>query len=300
MSKFFYEYQNDKAFKIEVKEGEKLPLKGKKLSSFLKESKKFPKNEFLSIAEQLLMILDEMRSVFPPVLHRNINPTNIIIKTNWEIALIGFNSEKTGANNYSAPEVSTYPTPKSDLYSVGKVLLDISGNLDENTRKFIKLMIDKNPDNRFKNIKIALNILKQIKNNTINENSWSAIINEHDIKADNNISLYEANLHDEFNKELINLDTIKTYRTNRNNWRQSQGNMAIFGWIFAIPLAVFLINLNRDSGNCGKAPEYYKYDEECNLIHQTQAERKHTLEIRNKKEKAIKDKAKKLGLTGKR
>jgi len=183
---FFYEYKDEKVIRIEFNKGEKPPLKGKKLKSLLKDDRKFSKEEIYLITEQLLEILDKMRSVFPPIVHKNINLSNIIVKKGLEIAIIGF-GKNIKESRYSAPEIFDNPTPKVDLYSVGRVIKRISKNIkDKNFNTFLLKMSNEDPNERFNNTKIAKKIFDKIKNNTITREEF-----ESNKKKESTLSAYD-------------------------------------------------------------------------------------------------------------
>lgn len=296
MNNFFYEYTKEKVVRTNLERAEKIPIKGKRVSSFLKEGKLFSEKEVFFITEQLLDILGEMRSGFPPVLHKSISPSNIIIKKGWEIALIGFNAEKSN-KNYIAPEGLSSPTPKSDLYSAGKVLLDLSKNttINDNFKKFIKVMTKINPDNRFKDIKTAQFIFKKIKNGSIQDSDWST--EEKRAFETNNFSKQEAAIHSEFNQNLNNLNGAM-YRQRHYRGRRYGGSW--YSLLLLIPIFIFISYFNNNDDDCDTAPRGYYNDEKCNLHPKSQAEMKRDITKKNRKEKKLKEKWKKSGLTGKR
>jgi len=301
MSNFFYEYINGKGVRVDLEKGEKIPLKGKRVSSLLKENKKFNKKEIFFITKQLLEILGEMRSVYPPVLHKNISPSSIIIKKGWEIGLIEFNS-KNPNENYAAPEASSFPTPKSDLYSVGKVLQDLSKNNipDDNFNKFISLMTDNNPNNRFKDIKSAKSIFKKIEDNSISEEDWDTPNPESkSLNGVSTISRQEINVRNDFESSLDNLDYATYSMNHRNRPRSSKG--VVFGWLFAVPLMMYItyINTKNDDGCRRRAPAGYYNDKECKLHKKTADFKKKEILRRNQQDKALRKKWKDSGLTKK-
>lgn len=95
----------------------------------------FCDKEKLKIVRQLLCAVKAAHNV--GIIHRDINPNNIMIDCNMNVKVIDFGickikemlSKSTtfrlGTDCYSAPEVcqgSSYATPQSDLYSVGAVM----------------------------------------------------------------------------------------------------------------------------------------------------------------------------------
>jgi hypothetical protein len=284
MDTFFYEIKNGDAIRVDLQDGEKISVKGKKISSFSEENKSLSNQEIIVITEYLLLILDKMRSVFPPVLHKSINPQNIIIKDDASVALIGFN-QNTPNEQYDAPETLTYPTPKSDLYSVGKVLLNLlnENNSDDYFNKFIEVITNKNPDNRFRDIKTALTILSKIKDNTVEESDFNT-------KSTPSIKSDEDIIHEEFDSSLSNLDAAKYNMNRKPGLAQGGGTWSLM--MIAIPVIIFIIIymiFMAPNNDCDKAPSGYYNDKDCNLI----------LKSKDKKDEEVKEKFKKLGLTKK-
>jgi len=266
MSNFYYEYTSEGVLRTELVDNEKLPIKGRKLSSLLNENHSFTEEDIFFITEQLLDILDEMRSVFPPVLHKNINPENIIIKDGMKTGLINFNSLNKENSIYIAPEGLNYPTPKSDLYSLGVVLISVLLNGDvsklkkennklvfkefidfnEDFKKFLVFMVDFNIDNRFRDTKIAKSILRKIKNKSISPSDWPS--KNRNSKSDDSALNYEDRLHNEFEENLKNLDVVKV-GAGRHRLRGTRGvrtdpaltiKMLIFAGIIITIIVMFV------------------------------------------------------------
>lgn len=95
----------------------------------------FHDKEKLKIVKQLLCAVKAAHNV--GIIHRDINPNNIMIDCNMNVKVIDFGickikemlsrstTFRLGTDCYSAPEVcqgSSYATPQSDLYSVGAVM----------------------------------------------------------------------------------------------------------------------------------------------------------------------------------
>ena len=294
MSNFFYENQNNIIKKTEY-DG-KPPLKGRKLNSLLKEGKVFSKDELFIITEQLLNILDKMRAVFPPIVHKNINPANVIIKKDLEIAIIGFGKEVKKETSYTAPEVLNSPTPKVDLYSVGKIIKKASKLKDSNFNKFIRLMIDENPNNRFNNTKIAKKIFMKIKDGTISINDWETNSGRKEKKEMTyDDFLIEKDLPEYgFNRSLrhISVERVLTdaivkkkqvrdfsvdkfgdqYSENPYITKEEESSSVLYFIVFvAIAVTLFFVktlifSTIEDALPCDIPPAGHHYDEDCRLI----------------------------------
>jgi serine/threonine protein kinase len=164
----------------------------------------FPMEQVFYITEELLKILDSLRSPYPPIIHRSINPENIIFDKSGNVYLSGFGDIKAimAKNNsfapkvvdvYVAPEYTDFLTPKSDLYSLGVTLLHMilgidpaslprmgkkiqipkDFSFDKNYIKFIDMMIDPNQNSRFRDTKMAIEVLSKIKTGEIAEGDFS-------------------------------------------------------------------------------------------------------------------------------
>lgn len=136
-----------------------------------------------SIVNQLLNAIEISHS--NGIIHRDINPNNIMLQEDLTVKVIDFGICKIndminfatlftlGTNAYSAPEVhqhSENATEKSDLYSIGAVIyylftgkqpplavqfqetIDIVGGMDIELKPIIKKLVAENPDERYENI----------------------------------------------------------------------------------------------------------------------------------------------------
>jgi len=135
------------------------------------------------IIKQLLSAIETAH--FNGIIHRDINPNNIMLDDNGDVKVIDFGICKIkqmvnnatvfrmGTNSYSAPEVhlhSQNATEQSDLYSIGAVIyylftgeqppiatcfqdtIDRSSGFDVNLKPIIKKLVAENPDDRYKDI----------------------------------------------------------------------------------------------------------------------------------------------------
>lgn len=143
----------------------------------------FSAKERFSIIKQLLDAIEISHS--NGIIHRDINPNNIMLTDDKQVKLIDFgickindmiNSAtvyKLGTNAYSAPEVhqhSENATEKSDLYSLGAVIyflftgqqpplavqfqdvLNRTSGMDISLKPILKKLVAENPDDRYENV----------------------------------------------------------------------------------------------------------------------------------------------------
>ena len=135
------------------------------------------------IIKQLLSAIETAH--FNGIIHRDINPNNIMLDDNGDVKVIDFgickikqmvNSAtvfRMGTNSYSAPEVhlhSQNATEQSDLYSIGAVIyylftgeqpplatcfqdmIDQASGFDVNLKPIIKKLVAENPDERYTDV----------------------------------------------------------------------------------------------------------------------------------------------------
>ena len=152
-----------------------------------KHQKIFTTDEAINIMTQLCDIIYQLHCQYPPMVHRDIKASNIILTDSNTVYLIDYNisriedKEKThdtqimGTYGYAAPEQFGFMqcTPKSDIYSMGVLLKYIlSGNID-NIQKYngplantIKKATEIDPQNRYTNVKQLKKDLNLKKNGT--------------------------------------------------------------------------------------------------------------------------------------
>lgn len=174
---------------------------GKSLATLIEEGWKPDEKTVKNIAEQIFKILIYLQQSYPPVIHRDIKPHNLIYcfpedqKTKQgKIFLVDFgavqdtyrhtitNSLVVGTPGYMAPEQMYGKTTLStDLYGLGKTLLFLltgksPENLPSKKRKtnfrhlvnispqfadWIEQLIDPNISERFPNAQTALDVLEE-------------------------------------------------------------------------------------------------------------------------------------------
>jgi serine/threonine protein kinase len=114
-------------------------IAGKNLKKLIEDGKRFKEEQVLEIAEKLLAILVDLQKLNPPVVHRDINPKNIILNEKGDIYLVDFGAVQgvvKSAAMGSSTVVGTYgympveqmmgkACPASDIYAAGITLIYI-------------------------------------------------------------------------------------------------------------------------------------------------------------------------------
>ncbi|MCC5912455.1 MAG: protein kinase [Clostridiaceae bacterium] len=157
------------------------------------------------------------------IIHRDINPKNIMITQNKQVKLIDFGISKIkdmvntdtlyqfATNRYAAPEVhkhSENATEKSDIYSLGAVLFYIftgneppladefeaklieSGGIDIDLKDIIQKMIKLSPEDRYNNIfEVRKSLLKTLNRFTKSNKNFVISMSTGKIEHMRNLSL---------------------------------------------------------------------------------------------------------------
>lgn len=115
-------------------------IEAKSLQSWLDAGRTFSEEELISIAKQLLTILDYLHNRQPAVIHRDLKPSNILLGDRsgnhpGQVYLVDFGSVRTGANSsgtitivgtygYMPPEqFGGQTTAATDLYALGATII---------------------------------------------------------------------------------------------------------------------------------------------------------------------------------
>jgi serine/threonine protein kinase len=114
-------------------------IEARSLQNWLDAGRTFSEEDLISIATQLLTILDYLHSRQPAVIHRDIKPSNTLLgdrsgNSPGQIYLVDFGSVKTAANGNTITVVGTYGymppeqfggqiSPASDLYALGATII---------------------------------------------------------------------------------------------------------------------------------------------------------------------------------
>lgn len=174
-------------------------INGKNLYNYVKEGGHFSAEEVKMVLEKLLTILAYIHNIKPPIIHRDINPKNVIRTPEGEFFLVDFGAVGTlvadtvaastsntfvGTIGYMPPEqLYGKSLPGSDIYSLGVTMLFLlsgkepsSFNLKDlrleykpyvyisgDFRHLIDKMIEPSLEKRIKNAREALDLLKKEK-----------------------------------------------------------------------------------------------------------------------------------------
>lgn len=132
LESFTIDYDDDRCF-VTVQEY----IKGENINQLINNGKRFDEDEIIKTTKQILKVLEYFQKQKPPIIHRDINPKNIIITADGKTYLIDLGSVQNyiitntedsstvvGTFGYMSPEQSIgKATPASDLYSLGMTII---------------------------------------------------------------------------------------------------------------------------------------------------------------------------------
>ncbi|MFP4365240.1 MAG: serine/threonine protein kinase, partial [Spirochaetia bacterium] len=117
-------------------------IEGKSISQLMQQGKRFSFDEIRQILIQILEILSYLHSLHPPVIHRDINPNNIILTAEGNTFLVDFGAGKhvfeksesddlepttfIGTYGYMPMEqIAGDAVPASDIYALGMTAIKL-------------------------------------------------------------------------------------------------------------------------------------------------------------------------------
>jgi serine/threonine protein kinase len=167
-------------------------IEARSLQNWLDAGRTSSEEDLISIAKQLLTILDYLHNRQPAVIHRDIKPSNILLgdrsgNSPGQVYLVDFGSVRTATNGTTINVVGTYgymppeqfggqTTPSSDLYALGATIICLATgqhpselphrdmridfvdlvNLSDRMTKWLKSMTESNVNLRLKSATQAL------------------------------------------------------------------------------------------------------------------------------------------------
>jgi serine/threonine protein kinase len=172
-------------------------IEGETLKDYIENRGPVNSEVLIDISLQLCSILEYLHSFNPPIIYRDLKPSNIMIKPNTKIILIDFGIARTykegqegdtlilGSRGYIAPEqlMNIQSNEQTDIYSLGATIYFMAtgkapslptelisrGNyptgLDENLLNIILKSVSIEPKNRYKSAKELVLELKKYKAN---------------------------------------------------------------------------------------------------------------------------------------
>ena len=133
---------------------ERMP--GENLRDVVKR-RRFSEPELIDILTRTLEILDYLHGRVPPVIHRDIKPTNLVLAPDGKVALVDFGgvldaaresggSTMVGTFGYMAPEqLHGQVVPATDLYALGATIVSLAGGIEPEDvpRKGLRMDLDR-------------------------------------------------------------------------------------------------------------------------------------------------------------
>lgn len=80
-------------------------IRGNNLKEIMERDGTFDEEEMLHIALQLCDILESLHSMDPPMIHRDVKPSNVMLKKTGEVVLIDFNASREYREGYTQDTV---------------------------------------------------------------------------------------------------------------------------------------------------------------------------------------------------
>ncbi|MFP4364301.1 MAG: protein kinase domain-containing protein [Spirochaetia bacterium] len=166
---------------------------GKSIQDLVRQGRRFSEDEVSRVLETMLEILDYIHNLNPPIIHRDVNPKNIILTDSGKVYLVDFGAvgsvvqDTIMAGNTFVGTMGYMPqeqyygklTPATDLYALGltcvymltgkhpyeletdglKVEFTGLADISERLCAVVSKMIEPNANDRFQSAKTALDVL---------------------------------------------------------------------------------------------------------------------------------------------
>ncbi len=172
-------------------------IEGKTLKEHVDSEGPMSSEMMIEIAEQLCSILDYLHSFNPPIIYRDLKPSNVMIKPDNRVVLIDFGIARTykegqegdtiilGSKGYIAPEqlVNIQSNAQTDIYSLGATMFfmltgksislptelmfveNYPTDADKNLIRIIQKASAIEPENRYSNIRQMLSDFSSVLTN---------------------------------------------------------------------------------------------------------------------------------------
>lgn len=167
-------------------------ISGQSLEKILSQGGSLPEDTVVNYVIQLCKIVSQLHTSFPPIIHRDIKPTNIIITPNNDVMLIDLNAAKyaseknedttlLGTRGYAAPEQYGFgsSSTQTDIYAIGMLINTmLNGSFTQDVIKgnlypIIKRCTELTPQNRYNSVDELSNALRPFLNNSDQSNRHS-------------------------------------------------------------------------------------------------------------------------------
>lgn len=226
------------------------------------------------IIKQLLSAVETAH--FNGIIHRDINPNNIMIDDNGDVKVIDFgickikqmvNSTtvfRMGTNSYSAPEVHVHSqnaTEQSDLYSIGAVIfylftgeqpplaacfqdtIDHASGFDVNLKPIIKRLVTEIPSERYKDVFELKADLSELLERFLEVNYTAVLTMDHEkfIKL-KNLNLIPKNSMIGNLKAVLSANFLELYINQNDNKYQFLGTNYYFECNYNVETNIFVVS----------------------------------------------------------
>lgn len=127
-------------------------------------------NDIYQYMDDLCSIFEKLHSMNPPIIHRDVKPSNIIITNYNRAMLLDFNAAKNyendsktrdtvllGTQGYAAPEQYGFgaSTPQTDIYALGIILKEMASSSKDSCEQFneiIRKSTELDQNSRYKSV----------------------------------------------------------------------------------------------------------------------------------------------------
>ncbi|WP_339314451.1 serine/threonine-protein kinase [Paenibacillus sp. FSL R10-2734] len=183
-------------------------IEGVSLSQLMKDNPgPLPSDFIIQVAKQLLEVLQYLHGHHPPIIYRDLKPSNIMLTLQKELMLIDFgiarsyrhgiseDTVKLGTVGFAAPEQygSGQSQPVSDLYGLGALILYMAtggqcsqwesgmedrlyNHMPERIIPVIRRLLRHHPEERYQNAEAVLQALVRVESQMTRENDLAVSV----------------------------------------------------------------------------------------------------------------------------